>query len=96
MSRYHSSKISGSRQWGVFATAKEQQVQIGKRTTLHVRDAFLYIYQPLLHDYDMKLPNFMRPLYQQVNTAKKNLFSFSFSKPRYDPYGFNPENFANI
>ena len=31
---------------------------------------------------------------EQVNTAQE--FSFSFSKLRYGPFGFNPEKFANI
>ena len=39
-------------------TAKKQQVQTGKTTTLHVHHAFLYISLPSLHDYNVKLPNF--------------------------------------
>ena len=39
-------------------TAKKQQVQTGKTTTLHVHNAFLYISLPSLHDYNVKLPNF--------------------------------------
>jgi len=35
-----------------------------------------------------------RRLMGYVNTTQK--CSFSFSKPRYGPFGFNPENFANI
>ena len=31
---------------------------ISKTTTLHVHHAFLYISLPLLHDYDVKMPNF--------------------------------------
>ena len=34
-----------------------------KKKTFHVHHAFLYISLPLLHDCDMKLPNFKRPLY---------------------------------
>ena len=34
-----------------------------KKTSLHVYHAFLYISWPLLHDRDMKLPNFTRPVY---------------------------------
>ena len=30
-----------------------------KTTSLHVRHTFLYISLPLLHDYNMKIPNFM-------------------------------------
>ena len=30
-----------------------------KTTTLHVHHAFLYISLPSLHDYDVKMPNFM-------------------------------------
>jgi len=32
---------------------------IGKTTTLHVHHAFLYISLPALHDYDLKMTNFM-------------------------------------
>ena len=39
-------------------TAKKQQVQTSKTTTLHVHHAFLYISLPSLHDYNVKLPNF--------------------------------------
>ena len=67
-------------------TAKKQQVQIGKRATLHVHHAFLYISQPLLHD----CARFM----ELVRITQK--LSFSFSKVRYGPFGFNPENFAII
>ena len=41
----------------VTATAKKQQVFLNKTTTLHVHHACLYISQPLLHDYDVKVPN---------------------------------------
>ena len=39
-------------------TAVNQEVSIGKITTLHVHHAFLYISLPSLHDYDVKMPNF--------------------------------------
>ena len=55
---------------------KRQQVQIGKTTTLHLHRAFLYISQPSQHDYDVKLPNFTRPLYK---LGGHNTISFSFS-----------------
>ena len=38
-------------------------------TTLH--HAVLYISLPLLHHYDMKLPNFMSPLYGEVEHNTK-------------------------
>ena len=44
-------------------TAKKQQVYISKTTTLRVHHAFLWISQPLLHDCNMKLPNFTHLLY---------------------------------
>ena len=44
-------------------TAKKQYVYIRKTTTLHVHHAFFYISLPSLHDYDMKISNFTRPLY---------------------------------
>ena len=31
---------------------------LSKTTSLHVHHAFLYISLPLLHDYDVKMPNF--------------------------------------
>ena len=40
-------------------TAKKQQVQIGKTSTLHLQHAFLYISLPSLHNHDVKRPNFM-------------------------------------
>ena len=43
--------------------AKKQQFYICKTTTLHEHHAFLYVPYPPLHDCDIKLPNFMRPLY---------------------------------
>ena len=40
---------------------KNVKTEIGllsKTTSLHVHHAFLYISLPLLHDYDVKMPNF--------------------------------------
>ena len=42
----------------------------------------------------MKLPNFTRPLYGVGEHNTK--VSFSLSKLRYGPFGFNPRTFANI
>ena len=47
-----------------------------KKTSLHVYHAFLYISWPLLHDRDMKLPNFTRPLYGVGEHSTKILFFF--------------------
>ena len=77
MSHYYGSKISGSQQQKVFATAKNQQVQIRKRTTLQVYHAFWYISYPLLHDCNMELPDFTRPLSTQCY-IKVNAVSLSF------------------
>ena len=65
-----------------------------KKKSSHVHHDCLYISQPLLHDRDMKLPNFTRPLFG-VGEHNTKIF-FSFSKLTYGPFGFNPENFANI
>ena len=49
---------------------------------------FVHFFAALL-DCDMRLPNFTRQHYGvRVNTTQK--FSFSFSKLRYVPFGFNP------
>ena len=47
---------------------------MGKTTTLHVHNAFLYISFPSLHDYDEKMPNFTFYEGHKQATAK---FSFS-------------------
>ena len=39
-------------------TATKQYVKIDKTTTLHVHHASLYIFQPSLHDYNVKVLNF--------------------------------------
>ena len=81
MSRYHGSKCLDDSNREFLQrrrrTAKKQQVQTGKKTTLHVHHAFLYISQPLLHDCDMKLPNFTRPLYR-VGEHNTKIFLFFF------------------
>ena len=48
---------------------------LSKTTSLHVHHAFLYISLPLLHDYDVKMPNFA--LYGGGKQATTK-FSFSF------------------
>ena len=42
-----------------------------KTTTLHVHQAFFYISLPSLHDCDMKITNFTRPLYGVGEHNKK-------------------------
>ena len=77
MSYYHGSKISGRQEQGVFAMTKaNSKINIGldRQTTLHVHYAFLYISQPLLHDYDMNLPNLTRLLYGVGEHNKKIIF----------------------
>ena len=46
---------------------------LSKTTSLHVHHAFLYISWPLLHDYDVKMPNsrFM----EDVNKRRRNFLS---------------------
>ena len=46
-----------------------------KPTSLHVHHAFLYISLPLLHDYDVKMPNFTFYVGHKQAT-KKYFFSF--------------------
>ena len=71
-------------------TAQNPYIYIRKTTTLHVHHAFCL----LLHDCDMKRPNFTHPLHG-VGEHNTDIFDF-FSKLRYGPFGFNPENFASI
>ena len=54
-----------------------QQVYISKTTTLHVHHAFLYVPYLSLHDCDIKLPNFMRPLYGVGEQNRKLFFSLT-------------------
>ena len=56
-------------------TAKKQQVQIRKKTTLHMCHAFLYISLLSLHDYNVKMPIFM---FSGGHEHKITIF-FSFS-----------------
>ena len=78
-SHYHGSKISGSQQQGVFATATANSKKaIGldwQKKTITLFCTFLS--PPLLHYCDMKLPNFMRPLYG-VGEHNTKIFSFFF------------------
>ena len=74
---------------------KEQLVYIIKTTTLHVHHAFLHILQPSLHDCEMKLSNFTRRLLG-VGVHNTKSFIFFFPELRYGPFGFNPDNIANI
>ena len=48
---------------------------LSKTTCLHVHNAVLYIFLPLLHDYDVKIPNFTFYGGRKQGTTK---FSFSF------------------
>ena len=48
---------------------------LNESSTLHVHHAFLYISLPLLHDYDVKMPNFTFHGGRKQATGK---FSFSF------------------
>ena len=57
------------------ADVKETIGLISKTTTSHVHHVFLYISFPLLHDYDVKMPNFV--FYGERNQATAK-FYFSF------------------
>ena len=48
---------------------------ISKTTSLHVHHAFLYIFLPSLHDYDVKMPNFTM---YRGSTQTTTRFSLSF------------------
>ena len=48
---------------------------LNETSSLHVHHAFLYISLPLLHDYDVKMPNFTFYGGRKQATGK---FSFSF------------------
>ena len=78
-SRYHGSKISGSQQRRVFATAtanSKKAIGLDWQTKKTITLFCTFLSEPLLHDCDMKLPNFMRPLYGVGEHNTKILFSF--------------------
>ena len=68
--------------WGPPPPCK-QALRLAKTTTLHVDHAFLYISLLSLHDYDMKMPNFV----EDVSTGQR--LYFSFLEPRYSLLEFN-------
>ena len=93
-SRYHGSKILYHNKRKLRQQRRRRQRERQKKKKNFAgASRFLSIFYQSLHDCDMKLPNFTNQLYG-VNEHKKG--SFSFSKLRYGPFGFNPENFANI
>ena len=59
---------------------------VTKTTILHVHHAFLYISLPSLHDYDVKMPNFMSYRGSKQATTK---FSLSPSELGYGSLEFN-------
>ena len=76
-------------------TGKKQQVYICKTTTLQVRHAFLYAFQPSLRDCDVKLPHFMHPLFEVgEHNAKKNLFLYLNLDTILSD--LTPENFGSL
>ena len=63
-------------------------------TTLHVHHAFLFISQPSLHDYDVKLPNF---IFCGGHEHKKTTFLFfSWTLIQSFRIQLQLETFANI
>ena len=48
---------------------------INKTTALHVHHTFLYISFPFLHNYDVKMPNFV--FMEDVNKQRRNFISLS-------------------
>ena len=76
-------------------TAKKARVYISKTTTLHVHHAFFAHILAILARLRHETSYFHAPaLWSRWTRHKK--FVFSFSKLRYGPFEFNPENFANI
>ena len=63
---------------GVLATMRGVETAIGllgKTTSLHEHHAFLYISLPLLHNYNVKMPNFY-VLWRTYTTDDEIFFSF--------------------
>ena len=61
---------------------------LGKTTSLHVHHAFLYISLPLLHDYDVKMPNFTFHGGRKQATTEF-AFSFYYIKLECGPHEIN-------
>ena len=74
--------------WPPWRHVKTLYRLIKQKTTLHVQHAFLYNSWPSLHEFDMKMPNFM--FYGGRKQATTN-FSFSFWT-----WMQSPRNFAYI
>ena len=77
-------------------TVKKGRGLDSKTTTVHVHHAFLYVSKSALHDCDVKVNPILRAPLIKVNTTQKLSFSFSFSKLKCRPFGFNLENLTNI
>ena len=87
-SRYHGSNIFGWQQYigslsnddGDGNENGKKVIGLDKQNNNFARDhAFLHISYPSLHDCDMKLPNFTRPLYGAGEYNVKNFFSFLYT-----------------
>ena len=72
--------------------AKKEIGLLGKITTLHVHNAFLYFSLPSPHDYDAKIPDFT--LYGGHKQATTNLFSLS--KPECGCQEINPSTLGKF
>ena len=88
-SHHHGSTIFGWQQNQRQGRRKERGKKVKgfywQKTNLHVHHAILFISLPWLHDCDMKLSNFKRPVHGVGEPTQK--FSFSFSKLRYGRFG---------
>ena len=51
-------------------------------TTLHVQHTFLYISLPFLHEYDVKMPNFMFYKGRKQSTTKFSISFLTWIRPR--------------
>ena len=85
MSRYHGSKNLWKLTKGSLGNNDGDGNENGKKSnktisvnnnTLHALHAFMHICQPSLHDCDMKLPHFTRPLDGVGEHNTEGFFSF--------------------
>ena len=63
---------------------------VSETTILHVKHALLYISSPSLHDYDVKIPNFML---EDVNKGRRiflSLFKLELGLPKKSTQGNTP------
>ena len=74
---HHSKKLGTLRFNDVTSTRTSKKTigLISKTTTLHVHHALLYISLPFVHDYGVKMPNFVFYGMENVNKQRRNYLS---------------------